>query len=110
MDADKPNGEILDSSITMKEVTASTSGEEYGALDENAKIGVPLQNTLQEMVCTQKEIPLITNNSTGSGIMNKSTQSNKSRAMDMHFHWVIYRCEQKQFKVSWETGTTNLGD
>ena len=73
-DTDKPNGEIQASDIIMKNVMKTASEEEYENLYRNSKIGVSLQNTWQEMRFPQKETPLITDNSTASGIINKSIQ------------------------------------
>ena len=51
-----------------------------------------------------------TDNSTATGITNNTIKQRIPKAMDMIFHWVIYRTTQKQIPVYWISGDTNLAD
>ena len=54
--------------------------------------------------------PIQTDNSTAMGIANKRIKHRGPKAMDMIFHWVIYRTTQKHILVYWRPGNTNLAD
>lgn len=81
---------------------------EWGALYNNTKEGVPLQNTLAEMKHPQPPTLVQVNNSTTNGFANKQIKQQKSKSMDMQFYWVQDWVTQKQFKVYWQPGPTNL--
>ena len=40
----------------------------------------------------------------------KPCKQQRSRAMDMRYYWLQDRVKQKQFKVHWKPGITNLAD
>eukprot|EP00957_Ditylum_brightwellii_P007123 540495-Ditylum_brightwellii.AAC.1 len=52
----------------------------------------------------------MTDNSTASGIMNKTAKQNCTGAIDMRFYWVRNRCTQKHFIIYWQPRVENLGD
>jgi hypothetical protein len=56
----------------------------------------------------QPATPVQVNNSTAEGIVNKRMQPKRTKAMDMHFHW-LRDCSinQKQFRFYWCPGPTN---
>ena len=51
-----------------------------------------------------------TDNSTANGILNKTFQQNRSKAIDMRFYWLVDRAAQGQFRIYWDRGNTNLSD
>jgi hypothetical protein len=92
------NGSILNVAAVIKNVVASAAESEVGACFHNAPIGAPLRVTLTELGHTQPPTPLRTDNSTAYGIVNE-TIKNRSKAMEMRYHWLTDRVRQKQFDV-----------
>jgi hypothetical protein len=58
----------------------------------------------------QPPTPVACDNSTAAGIMNRKVKQQRSKAMDMRFYWVQDRVDQKQFRIYWAPGRTNLAD
>ena len=80
----------------MKRVLSSAAEAEYGRLFINAKEGVPIHTTLQELGHKQPVTgtPLKTDNSTTHGIVHNNVQQKKSRCFDTGFHWIHHRAKQ----------------
>ena len=76
----------------------------------NAQEAIAFITTLEELGHKQRPIPLKTDNSTANGIMNRTIKRKRSKAFDMRHHWLIDRCDQKQFKVYWAPGAFSLAD
>ena len=54
----------------------------------------------------QPPTPVQTDNSTADSIFILRVQPKRTKAMDMHFHWLRNReINQKQFKFYWHPGT-----
>ena len=51
-----------------------------------------------------------TDNSIAEGVVNNKVQPKRMKPMDMRFHWLRCRINQKQFRFHWRPGTTNLAD
>jgi hypothetical protein len=107
---EKLNGSILNAAAVIKHVVASAAESEVGACFQNSQSGVPLRVTLIELGHHQPVAPLRTDNSTAFGILNETIKQNRSKAMDMRYHWLTDRVRQKQFDVYWRPGKDNLGD
>ena len=58
----------------------------------------------------QPATPMKADNSTATGIINKTIKQKRSKAIDMHFYWLCDRVTQGMFKVYWEPGYNNLAD
>ena len=111
--ADKPhklNGAILSIAKVIKNVMASATEAELGAMYINAKEAVAIKNTLTELGHEQPPTTIITDNEVAHGIVNKTMKQQRSKVMDMRFHWIQDRIDQKQFKVTWAPGKENYGD
>jgi hypothetical protein len=77
---------------------SSAAEAEIGALYINAQKGVKERNILEEMGHTQPPTPVQTDNSTADCIINLPVQPKRTKAMDMHYHWLRDRgVNQKQF-------------
>ena len=76
----------------------------------NGKEAVIFRTTLEEIGHPQPPTPIKTDNSTASGIANKTLRQRKPRSMDMRFYWVRDRVQQGQFIIYWKPGTENRGD
>ena len=89
---------------------SSAAEAELGALYFNAKEEIYLQQILHEMGHKQPRTPMQTDNTTAEGVINNKIQPKRTKAMDMRFHWLRDRVNQKQFRTYWRAGSTNLAD
>jgi hypothetical protein len=94
----------------LKEVLSSAAEAELAGLYLNGKEAVPERITLEEIGHKQPPTPMVTDNSTASGIANDSVKQRRSKAMDMRFYWIRDRVRQGQFHVYWKKGKTNRAD
>ena len=104
------NGFIFILCKILRNIMASESDAEYGALFLNFKAAVPIRNTLIEMHHPQTPTPIQVDNSTAVGLANKSIKQKLSKSMDLRFHWIRDRIIQEHFHVFWKPGKTNLGN
>ena len=52
-----------------------------------------------------------TDNSTAAGVVNSNIQPQRTKAMDMRFHWLRDRkVAQKMFRIFWKAGIFNFAD
>eukprot|EP00804_Cyclotella_cryptica_P008147 CCRYP_004624-RA/>CCRYP_004624-RA protein AED:0.13 eAED:0.13 QI:0/0/0/1/0/0/3/0/1209 len=104
------NGAIHNIAEIIKAVMSSAAEAETEALYFNARKAVEERNILEELGHKQPPTPIQTDNSTAEGIINNRVQPKRTKAMDMRFHWLRDRANQKQFRFYWCPGTTNRGD
>ncbi len=104
------NGAILTNATIIQAVMSSTAEAESGALYLNAKEATYLRQILQEMGHPQPRTPIQTENTTAEGVINNKIQPKCTKAMDMRFHWLCDREAQRQIKIIWRPGKTNLAD
>ena len=50
---------------------------------------VPLQKSLNEMVWPQPKSPIQCDNSTVMGVANQTIVPQKTKSVDMQFHWLL---------------------
>ena len=89
---------------------SSAAEAELGALYINSREAIPQRHLLIEMGHPQPPTPMQVDNSTALGVVKKTMQQKQTKAMDMRFHWLRCRINQKQFRTYWQAGSTNLGD
>ena len=89
---------------------ASAAEAEIGGIFHNGQSAVPLRHALIEMGHPQPPTLMQTDNFTALGFVNSSNKIKRIKAMDMRFHWIKDRVNQKEFLVYWRPGLTNLGD
>jgi hypothetical protein len=77
---------------------SSAAEAELGAMYINARKAVEERIILEEMGHKQPATPVQVDNSTAKGIINKLVQPKRTKAMDMHFHWLQDCSTQKQFQ------------
>jgi hypothetical protein len=59
---------------------------------------------------TQDIVVITTDNSTAKGFCDRSTKQKQTKAIDMRFYWILDRCEQNQYKVIWQPGSSNYAN
>ncbi len=105
------NGAIHNVAEIIKGVMSSAAEAELGAMYINACKAVKERIILNAMGHKQPATPVQVDNSMAKGIVNKRVQPKRTKAMDMHFHW-LQDCSinQKQFQFYWLPGPTNYAD
>ena len=76
----------------------------------NGKDAVTLRNALHEMGHIQGKTSIKSHNSFSNGIIAETVLQCISKATDMHFYWLRYRCHPKQCHVHWKQGKYNLAN
>ena len=104
------NGPILTKCQTICTVMASAAEDETGAIFLNGQQDVPIRTALIEMGHPQPPTLIITYSATSYGILTGNMRQKRSKAFDMHFHWMGCRIKQNQFCLYWQKGTENLAD
>ena len=88
-----PNGPLHAVCSIMKNVMVSAAEADMSKLFINGQEAIILRTTLGEIGHPQPATPIKTDNSTASGIANKSIRQRRSRSMDMRFYWVRDRVQ-----------------
>ena len=85
---------------------------ETGGLYSNAQNGVPMRNDLEFLDHSQPKdgTTLVTDNASSHGLLTKLMKPKRAKALDMQYHWLEDRVQQKQFKIIWRKGIENLAD
>ena len=104
------NGAVLTISQIIKVAMLSAAKEELGALYINSREAVPIQHLLKEMGHKQLPTPAQVDNTTALGVVKNTIQPKHTKPMDMRFHWLQCRQNQKQFRTYWHEGPTNRAD
>jgi hypothetical protein len=91
------NGAILSIAQIIKFVMASAAKLELAALFITACEMIPHPQTLIAMGWPQPKSPIQMDNSTASGVTNKTIVPRRSKMMDMLFWWLHCRASQDQF-------------
>ena len=94
----------------MRNVLASAVESEIAALFRNGQKAAILRTIFLKMKHPQPPIPIKTDNSTTSGIANKTVIPRKTRSMDMKYYWIRDRVTQQQFIIYWKPGSDNNAD
>ena len=58
----------------------------------------------------QPPTPLQTDNAMADGVVNSKITPKRTKAMDMHFHWLCDQECQEQFRIYWRPGKLNYAD
>jgi len=69
-----------------------------------------MRQLLEEMGHKQPKTPIQTDDSTACGVINNTIQPQRTKAMDMRFHWLRCRDEQGQFRYYWRPGQENMAN
>jgi hypothetical protein len=94
----------------MRNVLASATEAEVGALFHNEQAACILRQTLDELGHNQPATPIQTDNSSAEGILNDTVKQKRSKAIDMRYYWTRDQVEQQQFYIHWNKGTDNYAD
>lgn len=104
------NGAVFTHCNIMKNVVGSAAESNLGALYENGKEACFIITALTEMGHPQPPVHMMTDNSTATGISNKTVKQCRSKAINMRYYWLQDRVEQGMFKIFWHKGADNQAD
>jgi hypothetical protein len=104
------NGDIYTISSIMRNVMASATEAELGAVFQNSRDFVPLRIALEDMGHPQAATPIHTDNACAAGIANETVKQRFSKSTDMRFYWICDRIKQCQFIIHWRASKDNLAD
>jgi hypothetical protein len=91
------NGAVLTIVQIIKAVMLSAAESKLGVLYINAQEVIPLRHLLIEMGHPHPPTPIQTDISTALCVVYKTIQPKRTKAMDMHFHWLYCPINQKHF-------------
>jgi hypothetical protein len=103
------NRAILTISQIIKAVMSFAAGAEIGALYINCKEAIPAGHALEFIGHKQPPTPMQTDNTTALGVVNNNVMK-KLKSMDIKYHWLRCRINQRQFRHYWVAGKSNNGD
>ena len=77
---------------------------------ELAREAVYIRIILEETGHKQLPMPMQTNNAMVDAVTNGKVQPKRTKAMDMHLHWLKDRKCQEQFRIYWQPGKLNYAN
>ena len=95
------NGTIHCEATIMCHVMSSVSESEIGDIFINAKIDIPIRNTLKEMGYQKPPSPIQTDNDTSSGFVKSTIKQKHTKTISMRFYWLQDQQELATFNVHW---------
>jgi hypothetical protein len=104
------NFPILTISTVSKNVLSSVMEAEVAGTFVNAKEGVNVKNSINNIGHPQPRTPLLIDNRTTFGIVSGKMKQQGSKAIDMRFYWMKDREAQNKFIMFWAPGKLNLGE
>ena len=104
------NVPVLAISQIIKNVMSSATEDELSGLFIYAKAVIPLSNTLIKMGWPQPPSPVQCDNSTATGVTNKTMVNKMLKYMDIRLWWLRCRYSQEHFRYYWAPGNQNLAD
>ena len=106
----KLNGSINTICETIKSAVASVSECEMLSAFENGQHATVTRRAPIEMDHLQPLTPMQVDNTTESSFANGMLKEKSAKSIDMKYHWLKYRQEQKEFQFYWKLGKNNLAD
>ena len=104
------NGSIYNVSKVLDVIVASAAEAETGALFKNLQNGSWTRLICKAMGHPQTQTEVICDNQCAVGIANDTCKLKRSKSFDMRYYWIRDRIRQRQFKVVWKAGASNLAD
>jgi hypothetical protein len=91
-------------------VTSSACETEWAAIFKACKEAIETRQTLSDLGFPQQATTVTSDNKCAVGLTNGTLKPERSKAMDMRFHWTKDRVRQGQFVGRWAPGDTNYAD
>jgi hypothetical protein len=104
------NGPVHTMCKIIDVVVGSAAEAKIGAGYLNGQDAVPIVTKLTELGHPQPPTPMQVDSTTAEGFAKGTMKQNKSKAMDMRWHWLKCRTRQGQFLVYYQPGKDNLAD
>jgi hypothetical protein len=106
----KLNGAIHITCTILKLASTSAAEATLEALFLNAQEAKVLCLTLNKLGHPQPQTPIQIDNTTTIGTVNNTIKHQRSRAMEMHYFWLLGGKTQKFFKFHYQPGQENMGN
>ena len=97
-------------SCILDVVVASDAECEYASLYSLARMDTWLRATATVLGYPQPATIIFCDNACAVGIATDTVKLNRTKSIDMRFHWIRDRVRQGQFVVEWHQGANNLAD
>jgi hypothetical protein len=104
------NGAVHVHSCILDVVVASVAECEYASLYMLARAGTWLRTIATALGYPQPATHIFCDNACAVGMANDTVKLNRTKSIDMRFHWIRDRVRQGQFIVTWRQGAHNLAD
>jgi hypothetical protein len=104
------NGAVHVHSCILDVVVASVAECEYASLYMLARVGTWLRTIATALGYPQPATHIFCDNACAVGMANDTVKLNRTKSIDMRFHWIRDRVRQGQFIVTWRQGAHNLAD
>ena len=104
------NGPIRTTSTIIPSVVSSATEASYASLFLNAQDAEVDRQTLHDLGHPQGPTTITYDNQPAGNIANRTAKIRRSKAIDMRYHWIQDRIEQRHFKIVWKPGSHNLAD
>ena len=104
------NGAVHVHSCILDVVVASVAECEYASLYMLARVGTWLRTIAIALGYPQPPTHIFCDNACAVGMANDSVKLNRTKSIDMRFHWIRDRVRQGQFTITWRQGAHNLAD
>ena len=95
------NGAVHTVAQIIKTIMSSAAEVELGAIYINCREAIPTRHLLEAMGHRQPPTPIQTDNSTALGVVTNKIHPKRTKAMDIRFHWMCCRANQRQFRTYW---------
>ncbi len=105
-----PNSGVVSTILQIIKAVMSLGAEaKVGALFINCHEAVPARHVLEFLGHPQPPTPMQTDNMTALGVLNQNVMK-KMKLMDIKYHWLQCRINQKHFWHYWAARKLNLGN
>ena len=108
--APKLNGPIHNLCKILRNIVSSAAECEIAAAFENGQEATVIRRTLEEMGHPQPPTPIQVDNTTAKRFIDGTLKENRTKSIDMKYHWLKDRQQQRQFNFYWKQGKYNLAD
>jgi hypothetical protein len=104
------NHPISSHSTRIPVVCSFVAEAEYAGAFASSRIATNERQILHDMGHTQPPTPIFCDNEVAIGLANGSVTLKMSKSLDMRFHWLRDRIQQRQFRALFIPGVCNISD
>ena len=106
----KLNDPILVEYRLLKRGVTSAAESETAGLFYNTQTAVDIKNILMALGHQHTDVPIKTDNSTAASFVTDTLKQKRSKAWDVHYHWLSEQQKLGNFKIFWDKGIKNFAE